>query len=107
MFYELLLPLFSVDTDSRETTKPGYTQDEIISVSPVRTCSLDDDIKSLEEKFGPLDRSRQINLTLQEILKICPRSRKRTDSYRKLVSELDKRFGIKLIITSRKGRKYA
>ena len=105
MFYELLLPLFSVDTDNRETSKPGNRQVGMTKASPAQTDSLDDDIKCLEAICGSLDRGRQINLTLQEILKICPRSRRRTDSYRKLVSELDKRFGIKLIITSRKGKK--
>ena len=104
MFYELLLPLFSVDSENAETLEPQNLRKEI-SALPTQTGSFEDDIRSLEEKYGPLERGREINLTLQEILSICPRTRKRTDAYRKLISNLDKRFGTRLIISSRKGRK--
>ena len=105
MFYELLLPLFSVDLGFGETTEPGDAQDKQTTDLPKHPGSFDEDIRSLEKSLGPLESGQEINLTLQEILRICPRARKRTDAYRKLTSELDKRLGIKLIITSQKGRK--
>ncbi len=104
-FYELTLPLFSVDemVGQKEVTQPMEKKNVDKSVSPLN--SIDDDIRSLEELYGPMKPGMQINMTLQEILGICYRRRERCDAYRKLQKELDKRFGVKLIITSRKGGK--
>jgi hypothetical protein len=55
MFYELLLPLFSVDSEYAETLEPKNTRKEI-SALPTQTGSFEDDIRSLEEKYGPLER---------------------------------------------------
>ena len=63
MFYELLLPLFSVDSENAETLEPQNSRKEI-SALPTQTGSFEDDIRSLEEKYGPLERGREINLTL-------------------------------------------
>ena len=59
------------------------------------------DIMVLKEKFGNV---KEIEISLQELLKLCPRSRARTDAYKGLVAEL-KKEGIELKITSRKKNK--
>ena len=46
-----------------------------------------------------------IETSLQDILRICPRERKRADAYTGLASYLKKKFGITLIITSNKTKK--
>ena len=43
-----------------------------------------------------------ITLSLQELLKICERERKRADSYNTLVRYLSEEMGVKLIIYSQK-----
>lgn len=63
---------------------------------------FDADVKALETKCGSFTPGRCIEITLQELLSICPRDRKRVDAYRGLVSYLQKCHGVKLIIKSRK-----
>ena len=46
-----------------------------------------------------------IETSLQDILRICPRERKRADAYTGLASYLKKQYGITLIITSNKTKK--
>ena len=59
----------------------------------------DSDISALTAIYGTTGVS--IDIELQELLKICPRERKRIEAYNGLVSELAKR-GIVLTIKSRK-----
>lgn len=44
-----------------------------------------------------------IETSLQDILRICPRERKRADAYKGLISHLKTKYGITLTIKSRKG----
>ena len=63
------------------------------------------DIKRLEDALfdgHPLVRGSCINITLQELLKICPRKRRRRDAYRGLQKALNK-MGVTLNIKSQKG----
>ncbi len=63
-----------------------------------------DDIHRLEDALNegrPLDNGRCIEITLQDILQIIPRARRRVDAYRGLVSRLNK-MGVTLTITSNK-----
>lgn len=46
-----------------------------------------------------------INLTLSELLTICPRVRRRIDAYSSLCKFLKARLGVELIITSQKTKK--
>lgn len=59
----------------------------------------DSDIAALTAIYG----TGSIDIELQELLKICPRDRKRIEAYNGLVSELAKR-GTVLTIKSRKTR---
>lgn len=66
-----------------------------------------DDIHRLEDALNegrPLDNGRCINITLQDLLQIIPKKRRRIDAYRGLVSRLDK-MGVTLTINSQKSRK--
>ena len=65
-----------------------------------------DDIHRLEDALNegrPLDNGRCIEITLQDILQIIPRKRRRIDAYRGLVGRLNK-MGVKLTINSQKSR---
>ena len=46
-----------------------------------------------------------IETSLQDLLRVCPRERKRADAYTGLTSYLKNELGIKLLITSNKTRK--
>ena len=48
MFYELLIPLFSVDSENAETLEPKNSRKEI-SALPTHTGSFEDDIRSTFE----------------------------------------------------------
>ena len=64
------------------------------------------DIHRLEEALHnghPLESGSCINITLQELLKIVPRKRRRIDAYRGLVSKL-KNIGVTLTIKSQKSK---
>lgn len=61
------------------------------------------DIEALEVKYGKMVEGLAIEATLQEMLKICERERKRIDAYYSLVSFLAKN-GITLTIKSQKSK---
>ena len=74
----------------------------IIKQKSQPTRNYDADIEALSV-FYSLDSGSEIEIQLQEILILCPRTRPRTDAYRGLVKELGRR-GISLIIKSRKNK---
>ena len=67
----------------------------------VKSDSLADDIKRLEAEYGPLTEGKTITVQLQDLLAICPRSRRRIDAFKGLVKELAQR-DVTLLIKSRK-----
>ena len=80
------------------------------SVNSVPSVKVDDpyadDIHRLEDALNegrPLDNGRCIDITLQDLLHIIPRKRRRIDAYRGLVSRLNK-MGVTLTITSNKSK---
>ena len=65
-----------------------------------------DDIHRLEDALNggrPLDNGRCIEITLQDLLQIIPRKRRRIDAYRGLVGRLNK-MGVTLTINSQKSK---
>ena len=65
-----------------------------------------DDIHRLEDSLNegrPLDNGRCIEITLQNLLQIIPRKRRRIDAYRGLVGRL-KKMGVTLTINSQKSK---
>ena len=62
------------------------------------------DVEVLEKRFGTLNPGMTLILTLQEILKLLPRNRKRSDTYTGLVKHLQSR-GVTLTINSLKSKR--
>lgn len=60
------------------------------------------DIQALVGIYGFLLPGAKLELTLQEMLRICPRKRERSDAYNLLKAELKRKYDVDLIITSRK-----
>lgn len=64
------------------------------------------DIEALKQKFGDsFSTGFSIEIELKEILEICPRKRRKTDSYTGLIGVLQKKHGITLKIVSQKTKK--
>ena len=60
-----------------------------------------DEIKRLEDEFGPLIEGQHLTVQLQDLLVLVPRARRRIDAYNGLVKDLANR-GVTLTIKSRK-----
>lgn len=58
------------------------------------------DLRSLVDHFGVLQDGKVIEVSLQELLQICPRNRRRSDAFRGLISYLQKE-GVTLTIKSK------
>ena len=63
-----------------------------------------DEIKKLEDEYGPFASGMCITVELQKLLEICVRKRRRKDAYRGLQKELSN-MGVTLNIKSRKNEK--
>ena len=63
------------------------------------------DIEALKQKYGDsFSTGLCIEVSLKEILILCPRERRRTDSYQGLVSYLKNHYGVTLRIHSQKSK---
>lgn len=63
------------------------------------------DIEALKARYGDrFEAGLCIGITLQEMLGICPRERKRSDAYKGLVGYLKRNYGITLVIHSNKNK---
>jgi len=62
------------------------------------------EIQALANEFGGLLYAGKLEITLHHLLEIVPRKRRKADSYKGLRSEL-KRYGVDLVITSKKPNK--
>lgn len=61
------------------------------------------DVEALRKRYGENFKTGLcIEITLKELLEICPRERRRTDAYTGLISFLKGKLGITLIIKSQK-----
>ena len=90
----------------KRTILPDAHEKRVKSAASVD--SIADDIKRLEEAFSngrPLESGMEINVTLQELLRIVPRNRPRKDAYRHLQRVLKDEMGVILTIKSRKDGK--
>lgn len=64
----------------------------------------DNDIKALQNKFGLLREGQIIEITLQDLLCICPRDRRKTDAYKGLVSYCLRAYGTELRVVPNNNR---
>ena len=74
--------------------------DSIIETA-IPTLSIEDEIQVLAQHFGGLASGMKLEIELRELLNICPRNRKKADSYYQLKKHLKDDYGVELIITSR------
>ncbi len=96
----------SVQREDKRTILPDANEKRVKSAASVD--SIADDIKRLEEAFSngqPLESGQEINVTLQELLRIVPRNRPRKDAYKHLQRVLKDDMGVILTIKSRKDGK--
>ena len=115
MMYQLLQSMFSsifpgtadsVQRKEKRTILPAAHEKRVNSATSVD--SIAEDIKRLEEAFSngqPLESGQEINVTLQELLRIVPRNRPRKDAYKHLQRVLKDEMGVILTIKSRKDGK--
>ena len=117
MMYQLLQSMFSTifpgtkDDEQREDKRTILSEandERSAPVVEVEQNPLTEDIKRLEEAFSngqPLESGQEINVTLQELLRIVPRNRPRKDAYRHFQRVLKDEMGVILTINSRKDGK--
>ena len=113
MLYQLLQSMFStifpgtadsVQREEKRTILPVAHKKRVNSATSVD--SIAEDIKRLEEAFSngkPLESGQEINISLQDLLKIVPRNRPRKDAYKHLQRVLKDDMGVILTIKSQKG----
>ena len=93
----------AVDVVKREIMSASLEEtSEIQSKTTTRSrtkLDISGDIKRLEEVFfdgHPMKSGFIIETTLQELLQVCPRERRRKDAYKSLINALSK-MGVELI----------
>ena len=96
--FSLVTDEFAVVSQGQEIS-PSQEQNKVEKV--VRGKFLRD-LEALRDSGYSLSSGSKIEITLQEILKICPRDRKRVDAYNSLVKYLNDEFDCNLYITSQK-----
>lgn len=62
------------------------------------TSDFSKDIEALEIHFGQLTSGRALEITLRELLEICPRNRKKSDAFKGLRRHLREAHGTELRI---------
>ena len=94
--------------DVRAAIPEAQKEKSIISAPSVKGDDpYTDDIHRLEDALNggrPFEKGSCIDITLQDILQIVERKRRRVDAYRGLVGRLNK-MGVTLTINSQKSRK--
>lgn len=69
---------------------------------PATEKTLEEEILLLARTYGPLASGVRIEMSLQEALKLFPRTRRRCDAYGKLIRKVREEYGTELIIKSQK-----
>ena len=114
MMYQLLQSMFSsifpgtadsVQREDKRTILPDAHEKRVKSapVGKVKQNPLADDIKRLENEYGPFEEGMELTVELKRLLVLCNRSRRRKDAYKKLQKELLSEKGVILTIKSQKG----
>lgn len=67
----------------------------------IPALSIEEEIEVLAHHFGGLASGMKLEIELRELLNICPRNRRKADSYYQLKKHLKDDYGVELIITSR------
>lgn len=100
-----LMNIFFDGTLEESSERQVRESDVCPDVSEKTNTKYKKDVEALRKRYGENFKTGLcIEITLKELLEICPRERKRTDAYTGLVSYLSKELGIKLTIKSQKSR---
>ena len=106
--FNLLEALFGsnprLDLEQHQVAVPAGDKEERLNSRRIEKKPYEEEVSILASHFGGLQEAGTTGLciTLQEMLQLCPRDRKRSDAYRGLVSYLLKQYDVKLIIQSKK-----
>ena len=93
----------SSERQVRETT-PGVIEKSSSIAKPIPE-KYEKDVEALRKKYGENFKTGLcIEITLKELLEICPRERRRTDAYTGLISFLKGKMGFTLNIKSQKSK---
>lgn len=107
MILRLMEALFGLDMRQPEQ-EPSLKTDMPLKINEMNIVPLQyrDDVENLKSYVGEDNwkAGLEITITLQELLTICPRQRKRSDSYRKLIAYLDEELKIKITIKKKEKR---
>ena len=111
MLQMLLNNMFSTDLPGtcygpvKDVSAPiPEAQNESAPVVEVIQDPITADIERLEDALGYLlESGQEINITLQELLRIVPRKRPRKDAYKHFQRVLKDEMGVILTIKSQKG----
>lgn len=104
MRLNFLSTLFGTNSrpDITTTKQEAIPVEEYSPSEPLLISRFDSDVEALQKKFGKFETGLTIEITLQELLRICSRKRPRVDAYQGLVSYLESRYEVTLNIKSRK-----
>lgn len=82
-----------------ESFVPAIKEPEPI---PEMKDDIDPEILLLAKTYGPLTNGVKIELSLQEVLQLFPRQRKRSDAYKGLIKKVKEQFNVELTIGTKK-----
>lgn len=94
--------------EQHQVAVPAGDKEERLNSRRIEKEPYEEEVSILASHFGGLQAGTTgLCITLQEMLQLCPRDRKRSDAYRGLVSYLASNYQIELTIKSRRkhGRK--
>ena len=105
----ILRNLYEALFGERHSEQPSKNTNEMSHLTPMTIVpsQFNDDVERLKDYVGAeyWKSGLVIELYLQELLSICPRDRKRSDAYKKLIDYLADEQYITLIIKSKGGNK--
>lgn len=108
MFEEFISRILGAEKVSVANRQEEVTTPDVIEKSSIAKSipeKYKKDVEALREKYGDyFSTGLCIEITLKELLEICPRERRRTDAYIGLISFLKAKLGITLNIKSQKSK---
>ena len=108
MFTDIINRILEAERDfvsnRQESTTPDVIENSSTPHKPIPE-KYRKDIESLRDKYGDSFLTGFcIEITLKELLELCPRERHRKDAYHGLISYLRNNLGITLTIKSQKSK---
>lgn len=108
--YGMIIQNFNIFQADYEGVAPWRgndgANDEVIHqvIKTIIPVQFQSDVKALCDYAGVdrLERGMAIKMTLQEILTVIPKKRRRIESYKSLISFLEREMGVILELTSKK-----